>query len=434
MQGRFGILPSFYREFAIGAAISLGLHVGILTTYSLLEEKVEEVIQRITFEPPPPPSFFMKPPTATTKALEFRKVPVPQGYFLRERTQTTATRVNQIQALAALRTDAMLDQMDVADVTPSSVRRGGGLGVRRDMGAVAGGVPGLGLPEPSLQVMAVSGVKEARNQVDMQLDMLSVRHMDTGQYHAMVVQDPNDRRKVKGFLHIAQAFSTHHTGADSKDISLFQFDMLVKTLKEYTGIEADYLGAMPLDDPRILDIPWLMVTDMSTRDIGDAELENLGKYLAGGGFVIMQISSDSGSNQTLKRKTGVFDILRRAMKTQELNEGADWRYVVLEPEHPVYHSFFDFDTSVRYNQMSQHSSHNPLPFDMGMEIGDRLAVFLHAGKAIRKDTMGTGSIGEASTHEVRADGTRALQFALNTVVFALTQEGSVTQQLMTGVR
>jgi len=434
MQGRFGILPSFYREFAIGAAISLGLHVGILTTYSLLEEKVEQVIQRITFEPPPPPSFFMKPPTATTKALEFRKVPVPQGYFLRERTQTTATRVSQIQALAALRTDAMLDQMDVADVTPSAMRRGGGLGVRRDVGAVAGGVPGLGLPEPSLQVAAVSGVKEARNQVDMQLDMLSVRHMDTGQYHAMVVQDPNDRRKVKGFLHIAQAFGTHHHGADAKDVTLFQFDMLVKTLTEYTGIEADYLGAFPLDDPRILDVPWLKVTDVSVRDIGDTELENLGRYLAGGGFVIMDISSDSGSNQTLKRKTGVFDILRRAMKTQGLNEGGDWRYVVLKPDHPIYHSFFDFDTSVRYNQMSQHSSHVPLSFDMGMEIGNRLAVFLHAGKAMRKDTMGVGSIGEQSTHEVRADGTRALQFFLNTVVFALTQEGSVTQQLMTGVR
>ena len=122
------------------------------------------------------------------------------------------------------------------------------------------------------------------------------------------------------------------------------------------------------------------------------------------------------------------------MKMRGLNEGADWRFVVLESDHPIYHAFYDFDTSVRYNQMSQHSSANPLPFDLGMEIGDRLAVFLHAGKNIAKDTFGVGSIGEQSTHEVRGDATRALQFALNTVVFALTQEGSVTQQLMAGVR
>ena len=90
----------------------------------------------------------------------------------------------------------------------------------------------------------------------MQLDMLSVKHLDTGQYHAMVIQDPNDRRKVEGFLHIAQAYSTHNHGADSKDITIFQLDMLVKTMKEFTGIEADYRGALPLDDPRIIEVPW----------------------------------------------------------------------------------------------------------------------------------------------------------------------------------
>jgi hypothetical protein len=306
--------------------------------------------------------------------------------------------------------------------------------VRRDVGAVAGGVPGLGLPEPSLQVRAVQGVKEARNQVDMQLDMLSVRHMDTGQYQAMVIQDANDRRKVKGFLHIAQGYSTHHHGGDFTEVGLFQMDMLVKALKEYTGIEADYLGAIPLDDLRLLEVPWLMISDVSVRDVGDAELETLGRYLTGGGFVMMQLSADSGSEETLKRKTGVFDILRRAMKVHNLNEGTDWRFVVLQSDHPLYHSFFDFDTSVRYNQMSIHSSHTPLPFDLGMEIGNRLAVFLHAGPNTGRETYGAGSLGELSTHEVKADPTRALQFAVNTIVFALTQEGSVTQQLMIGVR
>ena len=36
--------------------------------------------------------------------------------------------------------------------------------------------------------------------------------------------------------------------------------------------------------------------------------------------------------------------------------------------------------------------------------------------------------------ELRVDGTRHLQFTVNTVVFALTQEGGVTQQLMSGTR
>lgn len=432
MREKFGVLPSYYREFAIGIALSLGLHLGVMGLYSLLQEKVEEVIQRITFEKPPPPGFFVKPPTATTKILEFRKVPVPQGHFLRQRTQTTAqTRVEQVQALAALRTDAVVEQLEVAEVTPAVMRHQGRLGVRGDVGAVARGMVGLGLPEPALQVAAVQGVKEARHQVDMQLDMLSVKHLDTGQYQAMVIQDPNQRRKVKGFLHIAQAYSVHYTLTNHTDVTLPQLDVLIKTLKEYTGIEADYVGSIPLADPQLLQIPWLLLTKVSSRDIGDVELENLGRYLAGGGFVMSTLSANSGSNAVLKRKTGIFDILRRAMKTQALNEGADWRFVVLESDHPIYHSFFDFDTSVRANQMSQHSEANPLPKDLGLEIGERLAVFLNSGPQVEG---GRGSLGEQSTHQVKADATRALQFTLNTIVFALTQEGSVTQQLMTGVR
>ena len=132
MREKFGVLPSYYRKFAIGIALSLGLHLGVMGLYSLLQEKVEEVIQRITFEKPPPPGFFVKPPTATTKVLEFRKVPVPQDHFLRQRTQTTTqTRVEQVQALAALRTDAVVEQLEVAEVTPAVMRNQGTLGGAR---------------------------------------------------------------------------------------------------------------------------------------------------------------------------------------------------------------------------------------------------------------------------------------------------------------
>lgn len=46
----------------------------------------------------------------------------------------------------------------------------------------------------------------------------------------------------------------------------------------------------------------------------------------------------------------------------------------------------------------------------------------------------TASLGESADHLIQADATRALQFTVNTVVFALTQEGSITQQLMAGTR
>ena len=422
------------RNVLTAICLSLAVHLTIMGSYSMFEDEVEKAIQRVSLDRMPPPGFFVKPPTATAKTMEFRKVPVPQGYFLKQKRDTAKKRVDQMQALAALRTDALLEDLQMEEVMPSAMRREGSLAVQG--GTAALGAAGLGLPEPSLRVEAVQGVKEARQQVDMQLDMLSVKDMDTGQYQAMVVQDPNNRRKIKGFLHVAQGYSVHRSNqflyaAPAYDIKFNPLDVLIKALKEYTGIEADYVGALPLDDPNLLDVPWLLLSNLLSLDIGQAELANLGRYLGAGGFAIATLPPDSGSNEVVKRQTGIFDILRRAMKSQNLNEGGDWRFVVLEPTHAIYHSYFDFDAAVRANQMNQHSSYNPLPKDLGLQIGDRLAVFLNGGPDME---TAAGSLGEQSTHQVKADATRALQFALNTVVFALTQEGSVTQQLMAGVR
>lgn len=425
--------PAYQRRFVAALLVSAAIHLVLGGSYTLLlRQEVEEAIRRITFDQHPPPGFFVMPPVATAKTMEFRKTPVPQGYFLKQKKEVAQNRTQQVQALAALRTDAVLERLELNELMPSTARRDGALAGRADLNAVVSG--GLGLPEPSLRATAVQGVKEARQQVDMQLDMLSVKNMDTGQYHAMVIQDPNNRRKIKGFMHIAQGYALRHSDnyyESSYDVVFQHLDVLIKALKDFTGIDADYLGALPLDDPRLQEIPWLLVSNLSAKDIGEEEVEGLGRYLNAGGFTVLNLPADSGSDAVLKRQTGVFDVLRRAMRSQGLNEGADWRFVTLNPQHPIYHSFFDFDTSVRANQISPHSSQNPLPQDLGMEIGKRLAVFLNAGPPL---AGGTGSLGEENDHDTKADATRSLQFALNTIVFALTQEGSVTQQLMTGVR
>ena len=69
--------------------------------------------------------------------------------------------------------------------------------------------------------------------------------------------------------------------------------------------------------------------------------------------------------------------------------------------------------------------------DMGLVIGERLAVFLSAARRI--STQNATPAQRENYVEV-VDGTRHLQFTVNTVVFALTQEGGVTQQLMDGLR
>ena len=430
----FGVLIRKPRWLLVGLALSAGLHLVFLSSYLALGERVREVVHRITFEPPPPPSMFYKAPRATTRVLEFRKRPVPRDLYLRQQTKVAKTRVREVQALAALRTDALIKDLDATKITPPSLRSEARMGLGSGMGGEGSEATALALALPELSRVDVKGVKETSEQIDMTLDMLSIRDMDTGQYQAMVVQDPDDRRKISGYIYLAQAFTrsraipnveAHESGGaatlTSQLTEYLSLDYLIKALDEYTGIEASYLGPIPLDDPRLHQVPWLLLPQWfrEVHSSSEQELKNLGLYLGSGGFAIVA----AGANE--KMKGVLFDKFRQALKGQGLNEGADWRFTYLKPTHPLYHSFFDFDMAVRDNQkLRAHVG------DMGLMIGERLAVFITGARQVVTESaqVGTGNF------QVAADGRRHLQFTVNTIVFALTQEGGVTQQLMARVK
>jgi hypothetical protein len=278
---------------------------------------------------------------------------------------------------------------------------------------------------PVLSAVEVRGVKETRQQVDMKLDLLSIENMDTGEYRAMVIQDPVDRRKIKGYIHLAQVFTRSRIarienayGGDlGTQMTVYtSLDYLIKALDKYTGIKADYVGPVAMDAPELLKVPWVFLASWigEAHALNERELENLGRYMVEGGFIITKAGKH---------------VFEEALRTQGLNEGADWRMVYLKPDHPVYHAFFDFDMSVRENMF--YTSVGFRTGDRGLEIGDRLAVFMPSARmGIITDRAALG----IETMYVAHDATRSLQFAVNTVVFALTQEGSMTQQLMAGVR
>jgi len=425
------LIPS-RKWLAVGAALSALVHLAVFGGYVLIGEQVRQVVHRITFEPTPPPAVFWKPPRTAVRALEFRKRPIPRGALLERTSRMTRTRVADAQALAALRTESLLSQLDAAQIAPASLRRTARMGVGAGLAQATGS--GGSIPMPRLSSVEVRGVRETSQQVDMRLDLLSIRDMDTGQYKAMVIQDPDDRRKVSGYIHLAQVFTRARAlwyGSLAAPVTRYQsLDYLIKALQEYTGIEADYLGPIPLDDPRLHEVPWLLLPAWfgDSHAHTEQEFSNLGEYLVGGGFVVTtlvpegQLGHPSGLNE--KMSGSRFEALRRAMRSQGLNEGADWRFAYLKSSHPIYHSFFDFDMSVRNNVTRMEIG------DMGLLIGERLAVFITLGDQIITESADPSRGGQWAD----VDGTRHLQFTVNTVVFALTQEGGVTQQLMDGLR
>ena len=426
MAGRFGVLIPARKWIVSGVLLSLAGHLLVFGGYLLLGTRVKEVVHRITFEPPPPPSVFVKPPRLTARVLEFRKQPVPRGFYLQERGTRVRARVAQVQAIAAMRTDVMLRQLNPGAVTPPSLRPGSRFGVGGgDAVQDVGSVGEFGFALPVLSGVDVRGVKETRQQVDMKLEMLDVEHMDTGEYQAMVIQDPGDRKKIKGYIHLAQVFTRSRIarvnnayGGDlaTQMTTYASLDYLIKALDTYTGIRGDYVGPVAMDAPELLKVPWVFFPSWigEAHALNDRELENLGRYLMRGGFIVTKAGKH---------------VFEEALRTQGLNEGADWRLVYLKPDHPVYHSFFDFDMSVRENMF--YTSVGFRTGDRGLEIGDRLAVFMPSARmGIVTDAAALG----IETMHVAHDATRSLQFAVNTIVFALTQEGSMTQQFMAGVR
>ena len=58
---------------------------------------------------------------------------------------------------------------------------------------------------PQAAAQEILGAYEDQDVVDMSLEMVDVRALDTGKYHAMVIQDPTDKRLIKGYFHLLLA-------------------------------------------------------------------------------------------------------------------------------------------------------------------------------------------------------------------------------------
>ena len=118
----------------------------------------------------------------------------------------------------------------------------------------------------------------------------------------------------------------------------------------------------------------------------------------------------------------------RKMLKQALGKRARFRN--LSNEHPIYHSFFDFDgpppgeeVDVNYDPSANLYAHNstlhyrskPAHFLEGIFLGDRL-VAVYSDKAYGK------------YWEREYENEPQLKMGVNMVVFALTQQGSIAQQ------
>ena len=362
-------LAELVRRLRRGLLLSLALAIGLMLVFVALNPFQQAEVKA----PRPLTTKFIKREPRLTKPLELRKIPKPKRQLARRQVHLAAARLDQVQATT---------NFNVRSLISSHV---GNSGISLFKSITDNNTNSLVL-EPKLVSASVTSTRMPEHKIDMALEMLDVNSMDTGRYRAMVVQDASDPQAIKGFIKIAHVISARAVTDQLQgysNLNLRSIEALCDVINEYTGLEAKFIGTITYDDKRLLELPILV----PQGSLNESEMENYARYMLSGGFILGGYHSEA------------------LIKYGGLVPGYDFWSERLLLDHPIFNAFFS------------------LKGGTGGHIDWRDIV---TGYFIRDRMVGIGGIGWGSNP-------RHNQMAVNVIIYALTQEGSITQRLMQGV-
>jgi len=357
---------------------------------------------------------FVKRQPRLTKPLELKKRPQPKRRAVQRKMVAVKARVHSGQRAATFQ--------------PAQVLRGLARPTARigRMGTLAG----VGV-EPEAFSESIQGSREVEDKLDMSLELLDIETLNTGRYHAMVIQDPADRHNLKGFCRLSWLYiprlhdkTLPYKGGRESSWANYELGGCVRNLADamnrYTAVDTYVAGRIAIDNPEAFRVPWLFhFYSIEGYGLADSELGILGGYLMQGGFIfadthpVLQFNVAASHAKTLLA----------ALETQ----GIRTVFQLLPNSHPMYHCYFDFSMpppggDAWKERLSQYPSERTLYLE-GLEVDSRLV------SVLSKKGYYTTWCGDWPTVDV----TRQLQFGVNLIVFALTQEGSITNRMMDSV-
>ena len=379
----------YWWSLGIAVVVHIALIIGVTTATRTEEGQVAE---------PAKVKFFTRRDPMLTKPLELRKVPQPKRQLVRREVQVSAARMDQVRATAAFDTRGLI------------AGQGSGfsaIALPRQLDST----PRMALNmESGLGAQSLNASRTVENKIDMALEMLDVNSMDTGRYRAMVIQDAKDRQSLKGFIKFAQVMSASAVSAGTMgwgSVNVKTIDALRDAVNSYTGLQADFIGSIAFDDERLMEVPIIIPQGAPN----ESEMEHLAKYLLAGGFVFGGIWGEA-----LEKYGGLVN-------------GRDFWSERLPENHPVFTAFFDIKGGMTSGVLSGSSQGKfGMPswnYLIGYFVKGRLAAVAPGQGWGWDDPTGLGNA---------ADATRQIQMAVNIIIYALTQEGSMTHRLMQMVR
>jgi hypothetical protein len=379
--------------FYMGLLVAVSLHAAAASFFMFKKTEVKVV-------KPPTMELVIRRPRMT-KAFEFKKQRVAQREMVRREIEQRQPTVD-IQT----KTLGLSDLMG----TVATFDYAGEMETNIDTDVF--------IPE-GIQI-EMTATREPDKQISMKDEMISLEDLDTGQYKAMVIQDPNDKQSIKGFVYIATAWGAQLRPPDSLKRSVIN---LVEAVNRYTNINAKVDTHLFLDSRKVYETPFVYVTTDQAFELTEIERRVFGDYLRNGGFALID-------NGTPEYEYGAAEASLRQMLRDAL--GNDAKFQPIPNDHPLYNCFFDFDgppqgSEVKmvdtdtarlqgYEARSKTMASQVLYLE-GIWLGERL-VAVYSDKGYCRNWV------------LLSNNEPQLKMGVNFVVFALTQAGGIAQQKM----
>ena len=255
-------------------------------------------------------------------------------------------------------------------------------------------------------------VRKPGRQISMKEELITIDDLDTGQYKAMVIQDPHDKKNIKGFIYIATLWGTLLEPAYKRAII-----HLSDSINKHTKISSKVDQHLFIDSRELFETPFVYLCVTERFELTEIEEKNFGEYLRNGGFAVLD-------NGLPEESLGPAEASLRWMLRCSL--GNDAIFMPIPNDHPLYHCFFDFNVPpiggendpIKVGSIALRTNNQePVYYLEGIWIKDRL-VAIYCDK-------GYGRIWESDYNNEPQ-----LKMGVNMVVYALIQQGGIAERKM----
>ncbi len=262
----------------------------------------------------------------------------------------------------------------------------------------------------------MSTLRKPDNQISMKEEMITINDLDIGKYKGMVIQDPQNKQNIKGFIYIATLWGTLFEPAYKRGII-----HLSDALNQFTKIRSKVDKHLYIDSRKLFETPFVYLSVTDKSELTEVEAKNFGDYLRKGGFAVLE-------NGTPEKELSTAEASLRQMLRDSL--GNDAVFMPIRNDHPLYHCFYDFDDGPPIGGELDEDRFSPDGSYYGDQENQKQVYYLE-GIWIKDRLVAIYSDkGYARSWEQEYENEPQLKMGVNMIVYALIQEGGIAHKEM----